>query len=245
MAFCERNLNLMYVRLISTAVALVLGSSGPATGQAATIEVRSVLHDPSKRDARFYVGKLMESKVPLNLAEEGLTSSQRVAVENGRLNLFASADPVKEASQASVAAGVNVPADASRVIAIILPAPEGTPPYRNLLVKDDAKSFPWGEGKAVNLTPVDFALEIGEHKVLIPGGKVTSVPKVAKVDEYSRSQTNFYDKGGEQWLVAAGRQMQFVDTLRRLFLIYKLPRAPAPDVRSIVDSYPIVTEKTP
>lgn len=62
----------------------------------------------------------------------------------------------------------------------------------------DPKSFPWGESKAVNLTPVDFALEVGDQKVLLPGGKITAVPKVTQVDEYNRAQTNFYYKQADQ-----------------------------------------------
>ncbi|MEO5714393.1 MAG: hypothetical protein ABIT37_12975 [Luteolibacter sp.] len=180
--------------------------------------------------------------VPLKLAEEGLTDPQKVTTDNGNLNLFSTPTADKNNPQASLLATIKVPAGQNSLSVLIFPVPNATPPYKMVLVDDTPKAFPWGESKAVNLTPVDFALEIGEHKIVSPGGKITPVPKVKKVDEYNRAQTNFYYKQEDQWVVAAERQMQYVNTLRRLFLIYKDPGALAPDVRTIVDQPPPVTE---
>ena len=92
------------------------------------------------------------------------------------------------------------------------------------------------------MTPMDFALEVGDQKVLLPGGKITPVPKVTKLDEYNRAQTNFYFRESNRWVVAAERQMQYVDALRRVFLIFKSPGALAPDVRTVIDRPPPVLE---
>ena len=230
--------------MLSVTFTVLLGLAKLACGQDMAVQIRAVLHDPSKPDASFFVGKVGETMSPLKLAEEGLTDSQKVTVENGSLNLFTSPTVDKNNPQASLAATVRVPAGPSRLIVIILPAAQGaTPPYKMLVLDDDAKAFPWGESKAVNLTPVDFALEIGEHKVPLPAGKITSVPKVTKVDEYNRAQTNFYYKQADQWVVAAERRMQYVGALRRVFLIYKLPNTLAPDVRTIIDQLPPVVDK--
>ncbi|MEO5713731.1 MAG: hypothetical protein ABIT37_09615 [Luteolibacter sp.] len=181
--------------------------------------------------------------VPLKLVEEGLSEPQKVTVENGSLNLFTTANVDKNNPQASLAATVKVGDGVTSLIVIILPGSQSKPPFRMIALDDSPKSFPWGESKAVNLTPVDFALEVGDQKLLLPGGKITAVPKVTKVDEYNRAQTNFYYKDGEQWVVASERPMQYVATLRRLFLIYKTPNALAPDVRTVIDQPPPVFDK--
>jgi hypothetical protein len=232
-------------RLSSTSIAALLGFSTFASGQDPMLQIRAMLNDPAKPDTRFFVGKVGEAMLPLKLAEEGLTDSQMVATENGSLNLFTSATVDQDNPLASLAATVKIPAGLSRLIVVILPLPERTPPYRMVVLNDDAKSFPWGESKAVNLTPVDFALEVGDQKVLLPGGKITGVPKVTKLDEYNRAQTNFYYKKADQWVLASEREMQFIDTIRRVFLIYKMPGALAPDVRTIIDPYPPVFDKAP
>jgi hypothetical protein len=236
----------MTIRRISATLALLFGWVAFAVGQDSALQIRAVLQDPAHPEAKFFVGKVSEPLLPLKLAEEGLTESQKVATENGSLNLFSSATVDKTNPLASLAATVKVPVGPSRLIVIIVPgAPGATPPYRMVVLDDAPTSFPWGESKAVNLTPVDFALEVGDQKLLLPGGKITAIPKVTKLDEYYRAQTNFYYKQADQWVVAAERQMQYVDTLRRVFVIYKTPDALAPDVRTLVDQPPAVLEKNP
>ena len=236
----------MTTRQLSAALALLAGLVTLASGQDTAVQIRAVLQDSANPDAKFFVGKAAEALLPLKLAEEGLTESQRVSTENGSLNLFTSATIDKANPLASLAATVKIPAGLSRLILIIVPAAKGaTPAYRMMALDDNPTSFPWGESKAINLTPVDFALEVGDQKVLLPGGKITAVPKVTKLDEYNRAQTNFYYKQEDQWVVASERQMQFVGSLRRVFLIYKAPDALAPDVRTLVDQQPVVVEKKP
>lgn len=234
----------MNTRVLAIAATVLLGIARFASGKDATVQIRAVLHDPSKPETRFFIGKVGAPLVPLKLAEEGLTESQRVPVENGSLNLFTSPTVDKIHPQAGLAASVKIAPGANSLIVIILPAPGETPAYRMVTLDDGAKAFPWGESKAINLTSVDFALEAGDQKLLLPSGQITPVPKVTKLDEYNRAQTNFYYKEGAQWVVAAERQMQYIATLRRLFLIYKAPSALAPDVRTIVDRPAPVFDKT-
>ncbi len=233
----------MNFRGLATSLTVVLGFLGVAAGQNFQVQIRALLHDPAKPMSPFFTGTVGEAMVPLKLVEEGLSEPQKVTVENGSLNLFPTAIVDKNNPQASLAATVKVAEGASSLIVIIVPNSQSKPPFRIVTVDDSPKNFPWGECKAVNLTPVDFALEIGDQKLLLPGGKVTPVPKVTKLDEYNRAQTNFYYKQGEQWVVAAERQMQYVATLRRLFLIYKNQNALAPDVRTIVDQPQPVPDK--
>ncbi len=233
----------MTTRLFSSIAAFLLGFHSPALGQESTLQIRAVLNDPSRPDARFFVGKAGEPKAPLKLADEGLTESQKVSTEEGMLNIFTSATVDNINPKASLAGSVRVPAGSTSLIVIILPKSGGEPAYQMVVVADDSKSFPWGESRALNLTLVDFALEVGDQKVLLPGGKITNVPKVTKVDEFNRAQTNFYYKQLDQWVVAAERQMQYLETLRRIFLIYKAPNALAPDVRTLIDQPPAVFDE--
>ena len=218
---------------------ILLGLAAFAAGKDSVIQIRAVLQDSANPDAKFFVGKAASPRIPLNLADEGLTEPQKVTTENGNLNLFTSAAADKANPPAGLAATIKVPVGPTRLIVIIAPAAPGTvPPYRMVVLDDDPKAFPWGESRAVNLTPLECSLEVGDQKVPLPGGMVTAVPKVTKLDEYNRAPTNFQYKQNDQWMVAAELQMQFVDTLRRVFVIYETPDASALQVRNLVDQRP-------
>lgn len=232
----------MTIRLIHMAALGFAAASGILEAQEpakeSSLMVRAVLHDPSKPDSEFFFGRLGDAGEPVKLTSEGLGEAQKWPVENGNLNLFSSAKVDKNKPLANLAATVKVPTGQGRAIVVILPAGKATPPYRLVLIPDDPKTFPWGQSKAVNLTPTEFAIEAGEHKLPLPSGKVTEIPKVTKVDEFNRAQTNFYFKQDKRWAIAAERQMQYLPALRRVFLIYQSPGALAPDVRTIVDQLP-------
>lgn len=227
--------------LISVSSVLV---SVAAAQESSLSSIRAVLHDPSNHEIKFYVGKPGEAMEALKLVEEGLGEPQKVQVTNGSINLFSSAAVNPANPQASLLASIKVPSTAAAsLIVIILPSPKGgATSYSGIAISDDPKSFPWGQSKAVNLTPVEFAIEVGEHKLPLPAGKITDVPKVEKVNEYHRAQTNFYYKQDNQWVIAAERQMQYLNTLRRIFLVSKAPNALSPDVRTIVDQPPVNME---
>jgi hypothetical protein len=85
---------------------------------------------------------------------------------------------------------------------------------------------------------METTLEAGEHKLTIPPGGITRVPPVRKVDEFNMAPTNFnYQQSGSS-VVFSQRQLQFLDALRRLFIIHVTPGALQPTVTTIADTAP-------
>lgn len=208
------------------------------------IQIRAILQDPGNPVADFYIPTQAGTTAKLNLAVEGLVAPQASITTDGALNLYKSAVLDTTNPKAGLAASAKVPAGATRLIALLVPAPSGTtPPYRMAFIDDDPKTFRWGESRVVNLTSVDFAVEVGEHKIKVPGGKITELPEVKKLNEYSQAQTNFYYQNGEAWDLAAEKQLPFLNSIRRIFLIYKTPEAISPDIRTIMDNVPVEIPK--
>ena len=221
-------------------VSVSLGLANPACAQAdapaRSIQIRTVLHDPAQPSAVLFVPSQGGSLAKLNLASEGLTDPQVASVVNGSLSLFSSAVVDPKDPNAKLSATTKVPAEMSRMIVLVVPAAKGTtPPYRMLILDDSAKAFGKGESRVVNLTPVEFAMEVGDAKIRIPAANVTPVPRITKLNEFNQAQTNFYYKEGESWAVFSERQLQYIDTIRRIFLISTTPGAVQPDIRTIVD----------
>ncbi len=79
----------------------------------------------------------------------------------------------------------------------------------------------------MNLLSIDSAIQAGEHKLILQAGKTTAVPAVHKVNEFNIAQTNFHYKQGEQWVPFTERQLQYVDEMRRVFLILHPARSAA------------------
>lgn len=223
---------------------LLLLSLLSSTAQEKGIFLRTLLHDPANPIPRLFVGKPTGTMLPVEFALENFSQPIAVPSTDGFINLFITAEVDPEKPLASLAATAKVPNGASSLIAVLVPSGRDSPPYKMVLIDDGARAFPWGECKVLNLTRVNFAIEVGEHKLSLPGGKLTTVPEVKKLDEYHRAQTNFHYKQDEKWLLAAERQMQYDPKLRRLFIIYRSPSAIAPDVLTIVDHRPPVAEKT-
>ena len=70
----------MVTHLFPAAFAVLLGLAGMSRGQDSMIQIRAVLHDPGKPDARFYVGKMGEALV----RRAGLTlTDEQVATFHG------------------------------------------------------------------------------------------------------------------------------------------------------------------
>jgi len=57
------------------------------------------------------------------------------------------------------------------------------------------------------------------------------------------AQTNFYYKQAEEWVAFTERQLQYLDTTRRIFLVHLTPGSTEPIVRTIVDTTPEVSVK--
>jgi hypothetical protein len=218
----------------SITVSFLFALAGLAHGQDSGFQIRAVLNDPGAQPELF-VGTPGKGMTRLNLAREGLAEPQPVSPTDGLLNIFDSDQVTEENAKAHLAATVKIPVGSKSLIVILFPASGAKPSYRAVTVADDTASFPWGDNKVVNLTPVDFAMQIGEQKLPLPGGKVTDVPVGTKAGEVSNLQTNFYYKQGDQWAVATERRLRYMDSLRRVFVISKQPKAVAPDVRTIQD----------
>jgi hypothetical protein len=235
----------MLIRIITiVAMGFVAGTSAFSQEKTTALQVRAVLHDPIHPVADLYMADASGTIVKLNLIAEGFSRAQLTLPQNGNLVLFdkANVDPQKPAE--SIAASCAIPADAKRLMLLIFPsAADSKPAYRAIVINDDPSVFANGQSRVINLTSVETALEMGEHKLPLPAGKITEVPAVKKVNEYNMAQTNFYYKEGETWMPFTERQLQYLDSIRRVFLIYVTPGSTQPFVTTIVDNAPAILPK--
>lgn len=202
-----------------------------------TFQFRAVLHDPANPSAELFFSDNMGKVVPIELRPKDLSAPMVTQTVGGSLMLYdrASIDPQKPV--ASLAASCKIPAGAKRGVVIILPSPVDTKPaYRMVYIDDSAKAFPKGESRILTLLPMEVAIEAGEHKLPIRPGEIAHLPPVKKVNEYNMAQTNFYYKKGESWSVFTERQLQYVDGVRRIFIVNITPGALQPTVNTIVDT---------
>lgn len=208
------------------------------------IQVRAAYHNPVKPFVELYMPDQTGTVVKLNLVAEGLSKPQIATPVNGNLVLYTQAQVDPKNPEASLAASIKIPENIKRAVVIIFPAAKETdkPPYRMVVLDDSPTVFKKGESRAINLTTVEAAMQAGEHKLSLPSGKVTAVPAVSKVDEFNMAQTNFYYKEAESWVPFTERQLQYLDTTRRIFLLYLTPGSKQPFVTTIVDNQP---EKLP
>ena len=220
----------------------------PLTGQAqqreaaAPLQIRAVLHDPVHPVAELYLPDQSGTVVRLKLVAEGLSETQISMPVNDSLVLYNTADVDPKNPAASLAASVRIPPDTKRAIVVVLPAPAGAKPaYRMVLINDSPAAFPKGESRVVSLLPAtaETAIEAGEHKIVVPGGKIVRVPPVRKVTEYNIAQTNFYYKDGKTWVPFTERQLQYLDEFRRIFIVHVTPGATQPFVTTVIDTTPL------
>ena len=207
---------------------------------AAPLIIRAAYHNPIKPVTELYLADQAGGIVPLALVAEGLSTPQLTLPVNGSLVLYKDKVVDPKNPQASVAASAKVPADWKKVIVMIFPAATAAENagYRILLINDAPNAFKKGESRVINLTQADTAMQAGEHKLPLPSGKVTDLPAVKKVNEFNMAQTNFYYKEGEEWIAFTERQLQYLDTTKRIFLIYLTPGSTQPFVTTIVDNTP-------
>ncbi len=222
-------------------VLAVLGLSLAAHAQQAgpppPIQIRAVLHDPAKPDANLFFTDKTGAVTPLTFRPQDLSEPVLILPVNGSLVLYnkAAIDPANPT--ASLAASVTLPPDVKRAIVVVLPGPTGgKTAYRMVLIDDSEKGFPKGESRALSLIKVETAIQAGEHKLPVHPGKITSVPLVKKLNEFNMAQTNFYYKQGEAWVAFAERQLQYLEAVRRIFIIHATPGAVQPTVTTIVDT---------
>jgi hypothetical protein len=232
----------MLIRIItSLMIGCIAGSSAFSQEKTAAVQIRAVLHDPVHPVADLYIADPSGAIVKLNLLAEGFSRAQFTLPQNGSIVLFdkANVDPTKPAE--SIAATCAIPSDAKRLMMLIFPAPANAKPaYRAILINEDPAVFANGQSRVINLTSTETALEMGEHKLPLRPGKITDVPVVKKVNEYNMAQTNFYYKEGETWMPFTERQLQYLDSIRRVFLIYVTTGSTQPFVTTIVDNAPAI-----
>jgi hypothetical protein len=225
-----------------TLLAFVLSSSvGFSSLEAATrkLSIRAVLHDPLKPQAELYVPLKEGALERLNLALEGLTEPQEVALTDGTLQLFSSLtiDPQKPLE--NLAATVKVADSLTRAIVIIIPSDKESPtPYRMVVLNDDPSAFPKGETRVLNMAALPLAMKAGEHAVKLPTAKISTLPVVKKLDDMNRAPTEFYRPGdaANEWVLFAERPMQFSLNARNLIVIYQMAGLKEPRMRTLVDT---------
>lgn len=220
---------------------MCLPFAGFCQDAAVPVSLRAAYHNPVKPLAEFFIADATGAIVPLNLVGEMLSYPQITLPANGNLVLYRHKMIDPEKPQASVAASAKIPADWKKVIVLIFPAAAEADQasYRMLLINDAPNAFKKGESRVVNLTQADTALQAGEHRVPVPSGKVTELPAVKNVNEFNMAQTNFYYKEADQWVPFTERQLQFLDTTKRIFLIYLTPGSTQPFVTTLVDNTPV------
>lgn len=204
---------------------------------ATPVLIRAVLHDPINPTAELFLADNTGAVVKLGLRPQDLSRPQVTVAVNGSLVLYDKAviDPKKP--EASLAASCKIPTNTKRGVVVILPSPVGSKPaYRMVFLDDSAKAFPKGESRILTLIPLEVAIEAGEHKLPIHPGSIGNLPPVKKVNEYNMAQTNFYFKQGEVWTAITERQLQYLDDVRRLFIVHATPGALLPVVTTIVDT---------
>lgn len=200
-------------------------------------QFRAVFHNPANPSAELFVSDNTGKVVPIELRPKDLSAPMVTQTVGGSLVLYDKATMGAEKSNASVAAICKIPAGAKRGVVIILPSPaDAKPAYRMVFIDDSAKAFPKGESRILTLLPMEAAIEAGEHKLPIRPGEIARLPSVKKVDAHNMAQTNFYYKKGETWSVFTERQLQYVDDIRRIFIVNITPGALQPTVNTIVDT---------
>jgi hypothetical protein len=59
------------------------------------------------------------------------------------------------------------------------------------------------------------------------------------VNDFNMAQTNFFYKEADQWVAFTERQLQYLDSTKRIFLIYLTPGSMQPFVTTLVDNTPV------
>jgi hypothetical protein len=204
------------------------------------VQLRAVLHDTVKLTANLFVIGDGGEAVRIELRPKNLSHSFTAQTVDGALSLYDQVviDPKKP--EVGLAATCKIPVGTKRGIVIILPSPADTkPPYRIVFIDDSAKAFPKGESRILTLFPRETAIEVGEHRFSIIPGKITPIPPVRKVNDFHVAQTNFYLKQDEKWSAFSHSQMQYLDKVRRIFIVYATPKTNDPCVITISDTTPI------
>jgi len=228
--------------VVRTTETSVITSSTVVRDKGATrnIEIRAVLQDPMNPGAAFQVQIAPTVFDKLQLVAEGLSVAMKISVTDNTVALYGPKAGDPKTGPPLVANAVVAPG-VERCLLVIVPEPAGSKlPYHLVVLDDTGKAFPFGESRVVNLTDVALGMQAGATRLSLPAHSVSPLPLIKDVNEYHMGQTNFYAKSGngDQWMPFAERQVQYLETVRRISLIDVTPGAVAPTVRTVIDHVP-------
>jgi hypothetical protein len=225
------------VLLFLVILALPMVAYAQPAGSPAHLQFRAVLHDPAKPTAELFFSDKSGTVVPLELYKRDLARPQLTSLVNGTLLLYDKIVEDPKNLEASIAATCKIPTGTKRAIIIILPSPANTKPaYRMVCIDDSAKEFPKGEAKVLTLISCEAAVEVGEHKLPIHPGQLTNIPPVKKVNRYNMAQTKIYRMTDGAWTISEDYPLQYLESIRRIFILHTNPGATQPSVRIIEDT---------
>ncbi len=237
-------MNLKHYLCILSVFWLPVASQAKPNKAAEPLQIRAVLHDPANPSAELFYSEKKGAMIKLEFLPQDLTQPLSIQPVNGFLVLYDKADIDPKNPAASVAASVKLPPNIKRAVVVVSPAPAGSKPaYRMELIDDSAQAFPKGESRILSLVPMETRLNVGEHQLKIPPGAVTRVPAVTKVNEFNMAQTNFDYKQAEAWVPFIEKQFQYLDGIRRVFIVHTTPGAIQPSITTIVDTSTVVVPK--
>ena len=212
-------------------IAALFASTVIAMGANRDLEMRAYLHDPVRPLTTFQFKATGDKLMPLELRSEGLSPTYKTTLTDDEL--------VIHLANGEVAARAKVAAEIKQAAVLIVPAPANASPTYRLVVIDEAPAtFPWGTSRLVSLLGVETALQAGEHKLPLPGGKITTLPEVKKLDEFNMAQTNFYYREGTAWVPFTERRLQYTGQMRRIFVVHATPGSQQPFVVTLIDYKP-------
>lgn len=200
--------------------------------------VRAVLNDPVNPGVVFQIRTRGEALNQLQLMNEAVPQPVTIDFAGDTLSLYGE-KVIGDAKVPPVLAAAQIPASVQRCMLVITPAPKGAKlPYQMVAFNDSPQAFPFGESRILNTTIVPMAMEAGSSKVSVPPGAFVAIKSVKDVNQFKMAQTNFYMKSGESWLPVSERQIQYLDTMRRIFIVYVTPGSTSAMVRTIIDHEP-------
>lgn len=200
---------------------------------ARNIEFRGYIHDPIQPPAGdFSIVEKPGKTVPFIWRIEGWSEPVRVNTDTDELPFLT--------NSGELAARVKIPPDAGsvRIILVRDPKPGASPPYRAVVLNATPGSFPWGSSQVVSMISAETAVQAGEHRLRLPGGKITQIPPVKKRDEFNMAQLDFYLNENGSWTPFTERRIQFVDDTRRVLLVHATPGSQHPSVTTLLEQRP-------
>lgn len=198
------------------------------------IELRAYLHHPTQAvQEAMEVTTATGGKLPLIWRTGEWSERMKLSTDATELIFLA--------KNALPAAKATIPASTDQLLIILVPDTKADAklPFRAMTLDASASTFPWGTSQAISfLGKAETAVQAGEHRVAIPAAGIAKIPTVTKRDDFHMAQVNFYYRETNEWIPFTERRLQFVDDMRRVFLIYSTPGAQQPFVTTLIDHQP-------